>query len=118
MRRCVSIAGLAAALVLGTLGFGTGQKSYVASAQEKTSAMEVKIDNFSFGPVTLTVPVGATVTWTNRDEETHTITSTTGAFASAGLGNAETFAQTFTRPGTYEYFCALHPKMRATVIVK
>ena len=62
MRRSVSIAGLAAALVLGTLGFGAGQKSPVASAQEKPSTVEVKIDNFSFGPVSLTVPVGTTVT--------------------------------------------------------
>jgi plastocyanin len=78
----------------------------------------VGIKEFKFAPTALEIRTGTTVTWTNRDEETHTITSATGAFASAGLGNDETFAQTFTRPGTYEYFCALHPKMRATVIVK
>jgi len=76
MRRSVSIAGLAAALVLGTAGFGTGQKSYVASAQEKMETMEVKIDNFTFGPGTLTVPVGTTVTWTNKDDIPHTAVST------------------------------------------
>jgi plastocyanin len=76
MRRSVSIVGLAAALVLGTLGFGTDQKSYVASAQEKMSMMEVKIDNFTFGPATLTVPVGTTVTWTNKDDIPHTVVST------------------------------------------
>lgn len=64
MRRSVSIGGLGVALALGMGVFGTGQKSSVASAQEKTATMEVKIDNFSFGPVTLTVPVGTTVTWT------------------------------------------------------
>ncbi len=76
MRRSVFIAGLAAALVLGMGAFGTGKNSSVTSAQEKTSPMEVKIDNFSFGPVTVTVPVGTTVTWTNRDDIPHTVVST------------------------------------------
>jgi len=78
----------------------------------------VDIHDFKFGPPALTVPVGARVTWTNHDEETHTVTSATGAFGSTGLGHDETFAQTFTRPGTYAYFCALHPQMRATVVVR
>src|SRR5262249_56212243 len=81
-------------------------------------SVDVGIKEFKFAPVALEVPRGTTVTWVNHDEETHTITSTTGAFASPGLGNDETFRQTFIRPGSYEYFCALHPKMRATVIVK
>jgi len=120
MRRSVSIAGLAAALVLGTLGFGTGRKSSVASAQEKTSAMEVKIDNFSFGPVTLTVPVGATVTWTNRDDIPHTVVSTDDAktFKSKVLDTDEKFSFNFSKAGTYPYFCSIHPKMTAKVIVQ
>jgi plastocyanin len=104
-RLVMAVAALAAAILT------TGQ------APASTKAV-VDIEHFKFGPPQLTVPVGATVTWTNHDEETHTVTSTAGAFASTGLGNDETFTQTFTRPGTYEYFCALHPKMRATVIVK
>ena len=83
-----------------------------------SNTVEVGIKEFKFAPAALAVRPGTTVTWTNHDEETHTITSTTGAFGSAGLSNDETFAQTFTRPGAYEYFCALHPRMRATVIVK
>jgi plastocyanin len=78
----------------------------------------VGIQEFTFAPTTLTVPVGTTVTWTNHDEEPHTVTSATGAFRSAGLSNEETFSQTFTHRGTYQYFCALHPHMKATVIVK
>ena len=78
----------------------------------------VDIQNFKFGPPVLTVPVGARVTWTNHDEETHTVTSATGAFGSTGLSHEETFAQTFARPGTYAYFCALHPQMKATVVVR
>ena len=78
----------------------------------------VGIKDFTYAPATVTVPVGATVKWTNHDEEPHTITSATGAFSSTGLSHEETFARTFSARGTYQYFCALHPRMRATVIVK
>jgi plastocyanin len=83
-----------------------------------SSPVAVGIKEFAFEPATLTVPVGTTVTWTNHDEEPHTVTSATGAFRSAGLSNEDTFSQTFTHPGTYQYFCALHPHMKATVVVK
>lgn len=78
----------------------------------------VDIKDFRYGPTELTVPVGGEVTWTNHDEEPHTITSATGAFGSTGLSHDETFTQTFTRPGRYAYFCALHPQMKATVVVR
>jgi plastocyanin len=78
----------------------------------------VDIKDFRYGPPELTVPPGARVTWMNHDEEPHTITSTTGAFSSTGLSHDETFTQTFTRPGRYAYFCALHPQMRAVVVVR
>jgi plastocyanin len=120
MRRSVSIAGLAAALVLGTAGFGTGQKSYVASAQEKMETMEVKIDNFTFGPGTLTVPVGTTVTWTNKDDIPHTVVSTDDSktFKSKVLDTDEKFSFTFSKAGTYPYFCSIHPKMTGKVVVQ
>jgi len=120
MRRSVSIAGLAAALVLRTLGLGTGQKSYVASAQEKMSMMEVKIDNFTFGPATLTVPVGTTVTWINKDDIPHTVVSTNDSktLKSKVLDTDEKFSFTFSKAGTYPYFCSIHPKMTAKVIVQ
>ena len=82
------------------------------------SSAAVGIKEFTFTPPALTVPVGTTVTWINHDEEPHTITSANGSFGSTGLSHEETFAQTFTRPGRYEYYCALHPHMKATVIVK
>ena len=78
----------------------------------------VNIKDFSFSPPLLTVPAGTTVTWTNHDEASHTITSATGVFGSAGLSSGDRFAQAFTRPATYQYFCSLHPHMRAAVIVK
>jgi plastocyanin len=120
MRRSVFIAGLVAALVLGIGVFGTRQKTSVASAQEKMSTMEVKIDNFSFGPVALTVPVGTTVTWTNRDDIPHTVVSTDDSktFKSKVLDTDEKFSFTFSKAGTYPYFCSIHPKMTGKVIVQ
>ena len=116
----MSIAGLAAALVLGIGTPGTGPKSFVVSAQEKASTMEVKIDNFSFGPAALTVPVGTTVTWINRDDIPHTVVSTDDpkAFKSKVLDTDEKFSFTFSKAGTYPYFCSIHPKMTGKVIVQ
>jgi plastocyanin len=120
MRSSVLIAVLAAALVLGIGIFGTGQKGSVASAQQKASTMEVKIDNFSFGPVALTVPVGTTVTWTNRGDIPHTAVSTDDpkTFKSKVLDTDEKFSFTFSKVGTYPYFCSIHPKMTGKVIVQ
>ena len=118
MRRSVCIAGLAAALVLGIGALDTGQNNFVASAQEKASTMEVKIDNFSFGPAALTVPVGTTVTWTNRDDIPHTVVSTDGVFKSKVLDTDEKFSFTFSKAGSYPYFCSIHPKMTGKVVVQ
>lgn len=83
-----------------------------------SSPAAVGIEEFKFTPGVIAIPVGTTVLWINHDEETHTVTSATGAFGSTGLGHEETFAQTFTSRGTYRYFCALHPYMKATVVVE
>src|SRR6266851_9942094 len=77
----------------------------------------IGIKEFKYGPPIVSIPAGTTVTWVNHDEEPHTVTSATGAFGSAGLVNDDTFTETFTKPGTYQYFCALHPYMKATVVV-
>jgi plastocyanin len=120
MRRSVFIAGLTAALMLGTGGFGTGRKGSVTRAQQNTSAIEVKIDNFSFGPVTLTVPAGATVTQTSSDDIPHTIVNTDNSkvFKSKVLSTDEKFSFTLSKAGTYPYFCSIHPKMTGKVIVQ
>jgi plastocyanin len=83
-----------------------------------TTPRTVEIKEFRYAPTVLTVPVGTTVKWVNHDEEPHTVTSATGRFRSAGLEHDETFSQTFDAPGTYAYACALHPHMKATVVVK
>lgn len=78
----------------------------------------VNIDNFSFTPQSLTVPVGATVTWTNHDDVPHTVVSTKKVFASPGLDTGERFSFRFTTRGTYPYYCSVHPMMTGTVVVK
>ncbi len=84
----------------------------------KVAGPQIRIENFQFNPTTVTVPVGTTVTWKNDDGTLHTVTSTTKVFTSAGLDGGEVFSYTFTSPGTYTYFCKLHPHMTGTIVVK
>jgi plastocyanin len=94
-------------------------RSTVANAEPPAPVpAQVKIDNFSFGPQTLTIPVGTTVTWTNRDDIPHTIVSTDGVFKSKVRDTDETFSFTFTKAGTYTYFCSVHPKMTGKIVVQ
>ena len=79
---------------------------------------EVKIDNFSLAPVTLTVAVGTTVTWTNQGDIPHTVVSSDKVFKSKVLDTDEKFSHTFTKAGTYPYFCSIHPKMAGRVVVR
>ena len=118
MRRSVSTAVLLVALGLGMTWLGAGTGNFSASAQQKPETTEVKIDNFSFGPGTLTVPVGTTVTWTNRDDVPHTVVSTEGVFKSKVLGTDEQFSFTFSKAGSYPYFCSIHPNMTGRVVVQ
>ena len=120
MRRSVSIAVLTAALVFGAGTVVPSLLNLSASAQQKPETTEVKIDNFSFGPATLTVPVGTTVTWINRDDIPHTVVSTDDpkTFKSKVLDTDEKFSFTFIKVGTYAYFCSIHPKMTGKIIVQ
>src|SRR5260370_14257656 len=117
MRRSVSIAVMTAALVFGMGMIAAGPKNFLAAAQEKTGTAEVKIDNFSFGPATMTVPVGTTITWTNRDDIPHTVVSTDEPqpVKAKVLDTDEKFSFTFSKAGTYPYFCSIHPKMTGKV---
>ena len=108
---------LAAVLVIGFVAAVEDRRGFALSAQEK-APMEVKIDNFSFTPASLTVAAGTTVTWTNRDDIPHTVVSTDGVFKSKVLDTDEKFAYTFSKAGTYPYFCSIHPKMTGKVIVQ
>jgi plastocyanin len=88
------------------------------SDQPSATNAAVKIDNFVFGPQTITVPVGTTVTWTNADDIPHTSVSTDGVFKSKVLDTDEKFSYTFTKAGTYPYYCTIHPKMTGKVVVQ
>jgi len=117
MRKSVCIVGLLATLMVAALLLSAGSPGSSANTAEPASA-EVKVDNFSFGPATLTVAVGTTVTWTNRDDIPHTVVSTDKVFKSKVLDTDEKFSFTFSKAGTYPYFCSIHPKMTGSVVVQ
>ena len=79
---------------------------------------EVAIDNFSFTPSAVTVSAGTTVRWTNHDDVPHTVVSVDKVFKSKALDTDEVFTYTFTKAGTYDYFCSLHPRMIAKIVVQ
>ena len=112
------VIGLAATAIIAIVLLLAGPQIATAADQPSPANPEIKIDNFSFGPQTVTVPVGATVTWTNRDDIPHTSVSTDGVFKSKVLDTDEKFSYTFTTAGTYPYYCTIHPKMTGQVVVQ
>jgi amicyanin len=98
------IAGVAAAFVL-------------AATPALAENVAVKIDNFTFGPQEVKIKAGTTVTWTNGDDIPHTVVSPNN-FRSKVMDTDGTFSFTFTTPGTYKYFCSLHPHMTGTIVVE
>ena len=89
------------------------------SVSSKATKTEVVIDDFNFSPQTITVPVGATVTWTNHDNAAHTVTSADNQFKKSPVLKAgERFSNTFATAGTYSYFCSIHHRMTGKIIVK
>ncbi len=88
-------------------------------AAERTPAEnQVTIDNFSFSPESVTIHAGDSVTWTNKDDVPHVVASATKAFRSGVLDTDGRFSFKFDRPGTYDYFCSMHPRMTGKVVVK
>lgn len=88
-----------------------------ASAPAPVGPNAVDIDGFAFVPATLTVKVGTAVTWTNKDEDPHTVVANGGAFRSQALSSGGTFTFTFPTAGTVDYVCSIHPFMHGTVVV-
>jgi len=78
---------------------------------------EIAVDNFSFSPAMASVPVGSTITWTNHDDVPHTVVATERQFKSPVLDTGEQFSHRFDAPGSYAYFCSLHPKMTGRIVV-
>jgi plastocyanin len=90
----------------------------VLSAESQPAPQQIKIDNFSFTPQVLTVAAGATVTWINGDDVPHTVVGTHQEFKSKALDTGDQFSFTFTKLGTYEYFCSVHPMMTGKIVVQ
>jgi amicyanin len=109
-KRLLGCAGAIALLVLAI---------HTSLAREKPAPNEVTIDNFSYQPQTLIVPVGTTVTWINRDDIPHTVLSVDKkTIISPALDTDEKFSYTFTAAGTNDYYCSVHPHMKGRIIVK
>jgi len=89
-----------------------------AKSEAAASPLEVRVDNFTFGPDTLTVPVNSTVTWVNKDDLPHVIASSDGVFKSKALDTDDKYSYTFTKAGTYAYYCSIHPKMVGKIVVQ
>ena len=89
-----------------------------AASPARAATIEVKIDNFTYNPKQVTVKAGDTVTWVNHDDIPHTVTSKTMVFRSKALDSDDKFSFTFTAPGSFDYFCSLHPMMTGTIVVE
>jgi plastocyanin len=111
------IIAISAAAPLVLIIYGALHKT-VAARPIGASAVEIKIDNFSFLPATLVVRKGTHITWTNRDDIPHTVVENNKLFKSHVLDTDEKFTFTPTQPGTYKYYCSIHPKMTGEIVVE
>jgi plastocyanin len=103
---------LASAMVLAA-------KTPASAGAPAAPSASVVIKNFAFEPAMLTVTAGSKVTWTNRDEEPHLVVSAGAQFAaSPALDTDDSYATVLSKPGTYTYFCSIHPHMVGTIVVK
>ena len=90
----------------------------VIPSRADQAAAAVAIDNFTFNPHSITIKAGTTVTWTNKDDIPHAVAATDRSFKSKTLDTEDHYAFTFMTPGTYQYFCSLHPHMTGTIVVE
>ena len=112
---------LAGAILLAAVvtALTAGTRPSAATVGDDGAKSDVKIDNFSFAPGEITVAKGTTVNWVNRDDIPHTVVSDDKTtFKSKPLDTDEKFSYTFSKEGAYTYFCSIHPKMTAKVVVK
>ena len=95
-----------------------GAAPWSRSTAETADPTKIVVKDFMFMPTPLTVKAGSTVTWTNMDDEPHTVVSDTGLFKSGGMDTKESFSFKFDKPGTYHFTCSIHPRMVGTVVVQ
>jgi plastocyanin len=118
MRRKLFFTGSIVALSLAVAAVVILHPIRAKSEESKMASMEVRVDNFTFGPDTLTVPANSTVTWVNKDDVPHVIASNDGLFKSKALDTDDKYSYTFTKAGTYAYYCSVHPKMVGKIVVQ
>lgn len=115
--RCAAIvlvAAMAASSSVAARAAGDGTSGTAQPAEYR-----VEISNFAFKPNEIRVPAGARIVWVNRDEEPHVVVSTSGAFKpSPALDTDDTYAAVLAKPGTYTYFCSIHPMMVGKIVVR
>ncbi len=111
---------LGIAVLMSVVGVGAPRRTFGVTAADKSPiTVDIKIDNFSFVPAVITIPAGTTIRWTNRDDIPHTVVSDDHTtFKSKPLDTDDQFTYTFTKPGTYSYFCSIHPRMTGKVVVQ
>ena len=103
-------------LLLGAMAAVASPAPATQAAAQGSSIVMAK--DFMFAPTALTVAAGSTVTWTNRDDEPHSVVSESGLFRSGALDTNESFSFRFDKPGTYRYTCSIHPRMVGTIVVR
>jgi len=120
MRRAFTAAAAACAIAFTFLALLHAPATIGATAPAAASSYSVQIANYAYSPSSITVDEGDTITWTNEDTAPHTVTTSSGpqALNSPTLSKGQSWSFTFTKPGTYVYYCAVHPYMRAQVIVR
>jgi plastocyanin len=106
------------ARVAGVLALAFAVTAAPSFAGEAAASTIVMAKDFMFAPTSLTIKSGSTVTWTNKDDEPHTVVSDAGLFRSGAMDTNESFSFKFDRPGTYHYACSIHPRMVGTIVVQ
>jgi len=114
MKKSNWILGIAASMVFAVVALPSVERTVTAGPP----TADVQIDNFSFSPATITVKAGTQITWTNHDDIPHTVVSEDKSFKSKVLDTDEKFTFMATKPGTYSYYCSIHPKMTGKLIVE
>ncbi|HEV7550425.1 MAG TPA: cupredoxin family copper-binding protein [Candidatus Angelobacter sp.] len=118
MKRTIWTLGIVAMAIVIGAALGRPQVFSAAMQENKAAEITVKIDSYTFSPGTLNVPAGTTVRWTNHDEIPLNVVSQDKSFKSKAMDTNENFSYTFATPGTYSYFCSIHPRMTGKIIVQ
>ena len=116
---CVPLVASTALCFAGSAAPASNDTGDAAGSSNAGSAYRIEIHDFAFSPKEITVPVGARIVWTNRDDEPHTVVSATGAFKpSQALDTDDSFSTVLDKPGTYAFFCGIHPMMVGKIVVR